>query len=347
MVAVKTLWGPAAGLGSITGLTAVSLNDSDNSVACVMIFPKDGTIDAIGVRCTAVTGNPPAYNAGLVTVDASGNPTTTNYGGSATETHDFTAAGWVWVTLTTPATAVAGEVAAARFWPTGSPPDGSNFAALLSRGGPTAPDQLPAALEFTTAWARNGFMPFVAARYDDGQIVGGIPIDATAITTNYNSGTTPDEVGNLFSVPFDCTCIGFRFWSLRVASTSLTCRLLDGAGSTLGSTVLDADQFGGVGSMTGIDVYFDPVSLSADTDYRATTEAMEVTNRTYADWTFPDTGSRNAFPEGARWQKTSRANGGAFTDDNTNIVLMALHLSDITVAGGGGGDVVGARRRVW
>jgi len=64
---------------------------------------------------------------GLVTVDGSGNPTNTAYGGNAIETPTFTASGWVWVTLATPASATVGDFFALRIWPHTVAADGTNY----------------------------------------------------------------------------------------------------------------------------------------------------------------------------------------------------------------------------
>ena len=77
----------------------------------VFQVPKTGSISKVGVRIgTAQT--PIVSRLGLYTVDTAGNPTTTAYGGSAYNTFTPTANTFSEVTLKTPATATAGDLAA-------------------------------------------------------------------------------------------------------------------------------------------------------------------------------------------------------------------------------------------
>lgn len=116
MTAVENLiFGPAIALNGIYAgdLSAATLNDTNNAEALIIQVPKDGSITKIGLNVFNITGNPPAYNFALTTVDSgTGYPTQTAYGGSSIESEDFTTTGWKWVDLTTPATATKGNFVA-------------------------------------------------------------------------------------------------------------------------------------------------------------------------------------------------------------------------------------------
>ena len=62
-----------------------------------------------------------------MTLDSSGNPTTTAYGGSAShDAYTLRQTGWKWVTLSTGATANAGDFAAVHIYPGAQAPTDGN-----------------------------------------------------------------------------------------------------------------------------------------------------------------------------------------------------------------------------
>ena len=82
------------------------------------------------------------------------------------------------------------------------------------------------------------------------------------------------------------------------------------------------------------DVFWDGVSLSANTTYRV---AIKPTTGAGGDiyvvkLPVESAAAREFFPEGVRWQGTSRA-GGAWTDVATDIYPMALWISSMSLPG--------------
>jgi hypothetical protein len=344
VTAVKTLWGPAA-IGNVTttnsALGGSALNDSDNAVGWAFNVPADGSITDVGFYLTAENGTSPAYNCGLVTLDASGRPTTTAYGGSAVTSAQWTSTGWKWVTLSTPATANAGDFAAVHVYPGGTPPDGSNNVSVSTGIATSSGDGTT--LAYTTGWTASAGAPIMAIRYSGGA-VHGFALASNTVHVQVRQNTTPDEVGCLFQVPAAMTCTGARLYALTNGwgvSATAEVILYNAAGTALGTaTISDKDL---VDDNATINVYFDAVSLSALTDYRLVIKpGVAASGDVYTPkWTFESTAALAAVPEGARWQYTSRADAGAWTDDNVSVCPMGLWVSDITfsvVDGGGGGE---------
>lgn len=338
------LWGPLTFATSVNTATTSTfagyyLDDADDSEAIVCVAPKDGTIDAVGVYINAITGNPPAYYFGLVTVDTStGAPNTAAYGGSAIETYDFTATGWVWVTLATPATAAAGDLFAVRVWPTGTAPDTSNriqvvYDNILSMG-------LPYAIQFATGWNKNLFSTSMAARYSTGEIVG-FPI-VSYLFANVDSGTTPDEVGNKFVPPAGMKCIGVRTcFRARAAGGTYTAKLYDSANNLLASVSSFAPVVSD-NNTSPYNLYWDEVSLTAGETYRVTILPNSTTDANPAAFDFEsETSKNNTIPSGSNWQATYRTDAGAWTDDASGVVWLSLLISDITFSTSSGGGAYG------
>lgn len=343
--AVNMLWGPAA-LGywreSAAGLSGYALDDSNDAMAQVFVIPRSGTITKIGMYCTAVTGNPPAYNVGLVTISAAtGFPSTSAYGGSALTTYDFTAAGWVWIDLPTPATAVAGEFAAVHIWPPASAPDSSNCASIthyqIVGGGLGG---IPRGSNFSTIWhvADRGAWTAFAVQYSDG-LVAGLPMD-NCNTFAFDSADTPDEVGCRFTLPFAANSFGCRlFLSAVSASAPFTATLYDAAGNTLAVyTVSDEDEICGSGDYpVSIDCHWAVVALTANAVYRlaikATSGTLTITPALASFESAASLTNNLTIPEAGRWMQTTRTDGGAWTDTNTGLVWMALWINSMTLPG--------------
>lgn len=339
--AVNMLWGPAAaGEWQIDGYPSLgTLNDADNSVAMIFVIPKAGSITKIGVWCSQVTGNPPAYNAGLVTVDATtGLPNTAAYGGATNPTYAFTATGWHWIDLTVPATAVAGESAAVWIWPTASAPDGSNYAKVAYGRVFAGAGGMPRGGRYTTDWTWAHGVPALAVQYATGEVYGVAAAVYDSIL--FDAADTPDELGCKFIVPTDMVCYGANVGlATNSSNASYTVKLYDAAGTLIASrNVTDEDEMvGGVLTTNHQQVFWTPVTLTAGQTYRLTILGTHATATiTPAQLTFESAASLTnnlAIPEGSRWSMTQRTDAGAWTDTAEGLVWMALWINSMTLPG--------------
>ncbi len=347
MTAVKILWGPGSASGIAapnSALVATNLNDADNAVGWLFCVPKDGTITDVGFYVANRVGTPPNYNCGIVTIDSSGRPTTTAYGGSAITAYSPPSTGWKWVTLDTGATAQAGDFAAVHVYPTATAPDASNYAAI-TRQDVAALNGV--GLYYTTGWQTAIATSPLAVRYSDGAVVG-IALSSNTIHAQIRSNTDPDEVGCKFTVPAAMTCYGARFYANTAgwgASAAASVVLYNAADGTVASaTISDKDS---VDDGAYVDVFWDAASLSAATTYRLILKpTVGSGGDIYATkWSFESTAALAAVPCGDAWQWTQRVDAGAWTDTNTAVAPMALWVSDITfsttTAGGGAYAYIG------
>jgi len=329
-VSIRTLWGPA-GLGKANESSTATfqdhdLDDADDAAAWKFCIPMDGTITKVGFYVTVFNGAPPDYYVGLVTLDAAGAPTQVAYGGSAITTYSPTGVGWVWVTLATPATAVAGELCAVHIWPTGVAPDAANSIDVAYEY--LTQIEFPTMCSYTVAWAySDGYGPW-AVQYDDGTIVG---MEAIAKSVDsIDTGTTPDEEGCLLEMPFDATCFGARInMSLPISSASYDVVLYDSLDNVLASvSVDDEDKTNAQGAK---DLYWDDVSLDEGSTYRLVLKPTSLSNIIPAGAVFDTAAGRagKTIPEGDRWQKTERTDAGAWTNTDDELIWMGLWLNSI------------------
>lgn len=332
----NTLWGPLAGL-SLRPQTAAtfSMDDADNSIAAVFSVPADVTLAKIGAYVT-VTGNPPAYQAAFVTVDTSGNPTTTAYGSCVATEYDFTTTGWHWITLGTAAAGTAGDVIAARLWPSSAgTADASNYVQVRLYNTNGYSDMLPHSVTGISS-----ALPFdPASALSLGVMDSGGTVHLPAIsdyTYDYDADSTPDEVGALFSLPFDATCNGAAIAIYpETADSNFTIKLYSGA-TELASVAMDASQLKAQGGYRVLRVYWDAVEMTMGSSYRLSVLATGtgVNDIVVPVATVNEAASREWFTEGARWQYTARADGGSWTESTTKLPMLGLLLSSYTTDGG-------------
>lgn len=347
MVDVHALIGPVTkgwGLTTTSSVTTLQLNNSSRSAAAMFAVPKDGTIDRIFVYRSAASGTPPAFKLSLETLDASGLPSGTDYGGSTGE--EFTiAANGNWYTLADPATATAGDLICARIQPGATPPDGSNNLTVHTRHNGMIIG-LPYAAEFSASWSKNASYPLLAVRYSDGTVTPIVPMNSASansvLSSSFNSGTTPDEVGGLFTLPYGVTCFGCRFGcDPSTAGAQYRVRLYDAANNVLGTSGTQDYNAAADANLRSFDYFWDPVDLDAETTYRLAHEAISADGRQVLQITVPDADSKLALPDGDRWQRTERTNAGSWTETALVVPLVGLWISDVEAGGAGIARLVG------
>lgn len=328
-------WGPLSMPGHTTGKTSdssvtFSLNDSDNALGLIWLAPKDGIIDSVGVQVTNVYGTPPTYSVGIYEADG-----TTLLGGSAAEEFNLATVGVTWCTLATPATVSAGELFRVKIQPGATPPDGSNYVRIaVSRSNVSWNN--PISPQYTTGATNTGAS--LSIRYDDGTAY--LPLPDGNSSGDVYPTSTPDEYGNRFSVPFDCECSGAMF-ALYVGRVNavLTFTLYDASDTELVATTVTSNSYIDTGGIWWVP--WDTVSLIANAVYRITCKPT-VYNVYFTINKMKSAADRAWWPEGERWQLTTRTDSGGWTDSTTDLLACCLVLDQITLPDGGGPGGSGA-----
>lgn len=327
------LWGPAAMMGwehiRSSSMLNYALYETQHGTAFVFCVPRDGELEAIGVNVLDRVGAPPEHIVGFYTV-AAGYPTDTLYGGCAAESYDFDSTGWHWVTLATPATAVAGDIIAARLRFGATDPDSSNFIATAVYG-PVANawTMLPREMrDGDGGWDYyEGYPAGMAVRYSDGRVYG---LALTGLPGHYyDSADSPDEVGCLINPPAAATCSGVRLGFARMdIDTAFDVCYYDAAGVEQRAISVDDpginEIMGGYGTCE-LDIHWTPVALAPGC--RVTVKATDPTRRVMPGaLLFESAASKAAIPHLTHFQMTERTNAGAWTDTERGVVWMGLHL---------------------
>ena len=313
-----------------------SLNDLNDAQACDFQFPKNGIVNDVGFYLVTKAGTPPTYKIGLTTVNISGHPQQVAYGGSSVDDFTYTTSGWIWHTLATPATAVVGETAAVHVFPGSTPPDTSNY--IVVQDGELFYYNNPNNMQFGSVWSWGVGPNAMAVRYNDGDVVGFACTNAEWPNIFFTS--TPDEVGDKFTLPVDMTCKGARIWVYNGGSTmTFEAVLYNASDAVLASQGGVCGEYG-ADYMT-FDVYWDtPIVLSANTVYRLTLKATGVGGMSPIVFTFESEASRSSltYPESSRWYATMRTDEGTWTDYTNKITHLGLLISAISMGGTGEGD---------
>ena len=197
---------------------------------------------------------------------------------------------------------------------------------------------------FTTSWAKQFLAgPRLALRYNDGSYVAllgnAYPYLNPDITVSVRSDTTPDEVGNIFQVPFTCAVGGC--WVDMDLDSVCDIVLYDSDGaSVLATASCDPDvRQTTVSRMTPLWFSTD-VTLAVNTNYRLVVKPTTASFVTPKAFSVNTASLLDGFPMGQTMHRTERTDAGAWTETTTQRMYMGLvitKLDDGVSAGGGGG----------
>ena len=320
------------------GEFSILLDATGEKAGYIFRAPRTGTIDRLGFRTKVVT-TAQTLRVGLEGVDATtGFPNGTQYGGSVVGTQAAPATDTFYeVTLGTGAAVTLGDYVAIviQFDATVG---NLNLCGYDYMGG-AGNLHVPYGTHFTAAWAKLNPIPAASVRYNDATYAGiGLLPFRVPLNTTFNSGSTPDEIGNIFTLPGPMRCVGVNFWADLDQPTDIV--LYAGDGSTV-LTSLSFDPDIRLGIVTGeFFGYWPSVLLAKDTSYRLiykpTTTTPSILVRSVS---VVAAGMLDMCPGGTVWHKTSRTNAGAWTQDTLTRMLglnLIIDQMDDGVGGAGG-----------
>ena len=332
------------------GLTLSSGNDMTSSsrvTAMRFLVPKSGVVTKIGCYVTGVTGSPPSYKCGIVTLDGSMLPTSTPYSDGAIQEESLSPTGFHLITLSAPVSVTAGDRVAISFFSGDVLPNTSNYVTILVDSLFYA--GIGRSLYYTTAsWSSNASEgPNMYLEYSDGEGFG-MAQTGSSRGLYVRSNTDPDEVGNLFTLAASAMVVGIVLpnYSSGVGS-SFTGNIIIYGPSDAEVVNYEIPSRTYVSQNRHPRIPFpSPVSLAADTPYRVVIKPTTATNGDVAPYKYRSIseGGKNAMEGAAGWIATTRTDGGAWTDDSSSVYGIALLISEETIpdnSGEGGGTVVG------
>lgn len=306
--------------------TGTTIDAAGEKAGFVFRVPRTGTIDRIGFTTRAVT-TAQTLRGGLETTDTTNYlPTGTQYGGSAVGTQASPVADTFYeIILAAPATAVKGDIIAivVQFDSTA----GNLVIGKIDNEGGQSQTSFPYVVGFTTSWAKNsGGVGMHSVRYSDGvyEPVGQCIPTSPRIDTFFNNGSAADEMGNRFTVPAPMRTPGI-FSGVNHGAAALDYVLYEG--STVLSTISIAAGLSAAG--TGYEtLYWDsPITLSPGTVYRLVVKPAAA-NINVREVVALNNAMLGMLPGGADWYKTSRVDGGSWTDTDTRRIWALSLLID-------------------
>jgi hypothetical protein len=190
---------------------------------------------------------------------------------------------------------------------------------------------------FTSSWTLSTQQGIAAFEYDDGSF-GVLPAvqPGNPSTLSINTGTTPDEAGIRFRLPYPVRCIGIAFCMAVGADCELV--LYDSDGSTvLESVSVDANVQPSA-AVRGTGYLFDSsVDLAANTYYRAVVKPTTGSSFTFRYLALNAASWRQQIPGGEDFEMTQRTDGGAWTETPTQRPFMSLIVEAFDDGAGSGG----------
>jgi len=309
--------------------------------AFITYVPKTGTISKVGFRTGVVTTGD-TLKVSLQGVNASGDPDGTILAsGSAYQTQvvaDTDDNTWFLVTLVAGASVTKNDPIAIviefNSWVAGNLNIAAGAMGLATYQLYNCYTDL-----YTTAWAKSGNLINVALEYSDGSYAPGFTHPMSALSFySYNSGSTPDEYGNYFQIPFPCRAAGIAAFVDLEQSSTFTLYDSDGTTVLASKQLLPAQR---VATAPGLFwAYFSAsVNLLKDTWYRMTVVPNGTTSIGLNYFAVNLAAQMDSYALGQKCYQTSRTDSGAWTENTLRRVEVALIVDafdDAAGAGGGG-----------
>jgi hypothetical protein len=331
-----------------TPTNQVTIDASGEKGGVVFQIAKAGTIDRVLFRTGAVS-NAQTLRAGLYTLDAAGDPTTTAYKGMVAGTQTAPAANTLYeVTLGTAATNVVANDEVALVIEFDSVVGNVSFSGAV---GVAALQGYPYTVAFTTAWAHNTTAILVAAvRYSDGTYayVGGMPGTVVA-TAAFGSGSNPKELGNLWTPSFAGRLCGY--WMVGDIDNAAEVLWYD----TDGTTVLRTDPLTPANrGSTGVGIFWrrfaSPHVWTVGGSYRLVLKPTSASTVLVHRLTVFHADVMQSLPFQTAMVETNKSSGDVWSQISTQRVAIGPIVDQLDDGAGGGPlglrQVMGGGRRV-
>jgi hypothetical protein len=212
----------------------------------------------------------------------------------------------------------------------------------------SVPPGWPVGAEFQVAWDYGNSMPNCMITFSDGTL-GTIDFTFPAIASSeetYGGGSTPNDRGLIFQVPWDCKIDAFHativpnaltadsLWDIYSAPLSGSPTSLTGGGFTI-----PAERGGGVALAPRTVMFPSEITLTKDTDYCFSIKMLDVGTLDLGFLTLANENYRKFYAGGLTCRKGTRTGTGAFTAESPAITFyrMAVRISAFEDSAGGGG----------
>ena len=316
-------------LGGSRAITAAS-----HKLAQILMLPRTPsgatTITKVGFR-TSAASNPQNIRIGLETLDASGDPSGTQYGGSSPAVQTGIAANTYYrPTLVGAATPVAQDKIAivAQFDST----VGNVNLTTHGTASPETPRHFGYMDHFVSSWTKLTDGSVFSLEYDNGAYVNidSAPWSSHSLTS-VNSASTPDEYALRFK--FAGPVRINKFWWAGVpltASATVDIVLYDSDGTSVLETVtVDPDQMRALGNFLLVMPFAQEHSLTAATFYRLAVKPTSTNNVRVRLPLFQAAAMLDSMSGGQDFHLSTRTDGGTWSNTLNQRISMGVFLSGL------------------
>jgi hypothetical protein len=330
----------------------ILINAAGEGIGAAIVIPKAGAIRKIGFRTATITTGGDV-DCRVETLDAAGIPSGTLW---AANTNDvITIAGaddnvWKWSdAFGADATVAVGDTLAIIVVGAAATTLNGNVTSTVL--GSTEQRGYPHGLTNTASWAKSQNAMDLAVEYADGSrphILGLFPVTAFA-TTSYNLNSSPDEIGMKFTIPFACKVIGVVSSGVSAAGTTFAVKLYDtdGVAVLASRAAIDGDHtFSGASGRMFL--FTTEATLVAGSTYRVSYLPETATNILIDEFTVNEAATMEAHPMGTSWFRSTRTDGGGWTDTATDRrPLIGLVISALDDGAGGAVNIFPRRNTLY
>lgn len=205
-----------------------------------------------------------------------------------------------------------------------------------------APPGIPYGAIRTTSWAASANTPIFFLYDDTGAAIDilGTPPFWNNTNVAFNSGSTPDDQGNVWNLPIKVRISHVHYYADQDGDGLVNFYDSDGVTKfTTGAISASIPNTAG-GSYNTLPLD-DTVEWEANTDYRVTIEPTSGSNITLNELISPTSDNRARWPCGGGTVKKTTAKDpsgvGSWTDSPTSIFQITVFISEIWIPDGGSG----------
>jgi hypothetical protein len=322
----------------VSASSTLTIDAAGEKAATIFRVPHTGNISHVGFRVASVT-SAQTLRCSLQTVSGTGDPTGTDYGGSAPGTQTPAANTAYSVALATPAAATLNDVVAIVVEFDSTP---GNLAISAVGGGLSR--KFPYGSLFTASWAPSTALTAMWVAYDDGSVypMGTYPYSSYG-GVSYNSGSSPDEYALRFQLPFPARVAGYWFGGGgNAAGSDFDVVLYDSSSVAIASDSWDGDLRSSNTAINHEGRFTSPVTINANEVYRLALKPTTANNITISRVIVLSAAVFGAHDGGTEFYLSTRTDAGAWTDSTTIRPIFGLILDqfDDGESGGGGGTPI-------